>query len=202
MRPNCSGFTPQITIKDSNVSEFPQVEDNRVGSENTLEEITANLTPPSSRITVHHSVYLWNVCLHRSSISRFFSLFSFFLSFFSPPWRRFPSWAEARLGSAPLGASLCCGNETAGSIIRSDGKSLCKVFCIITYQSQNSHPQILWVTKHQQLPHYCPPKSGPANDKRRGRKKKKKKEEAKKEKKQKKKNYFNEDRHVLFFSLN
>lgn len=56
-------------------------------------------------------------------------------------------------------------NETAGSIIRSDGKSLYKVFCIITYQSQNSHPQILWVTKHQQLPHYCPPKSSPTNDK-------------------------------------
>lgn len=66
------------------------------------------------------------------------------------------------------GASLC-GNETAGSIIRSDGKSLCKVFCIITYQSQNSHPQILWVTKHQQLPHYCPPKSSPTNDKARRR---------------------------------
>lgn len=66
------------------------------------------------------------------------------------------------------GASLC-GNETAGSIIRSDGKSLCKVFCIITYQSQNSHPQILWVTKHQQLPHYCPPKSSPTNDKHRKR---------------------------------
>lgn len=72
----------------------------------------------------------------------------------------------ARAGFA--GASLC-GNETAGSIIRSDGKSLCKVFCIITYQSQNSHPQILWVTKHQQLPHYCPPKSSPTNDKHRKR---------------------------------
>lgn len=66
--------------------------------------------------------------------------------------------------SGSPGASLS-GNETAGSIIRSDGKSLCKVFCIITYQSQNSHPQILWVTKHQQLPHYCPPKSSPTNDK-------------------------------------
>lgn len=71
------------------------------------------------------------------------------------------------------GASLC-GNETAGSIIRSDGKSLCKVFCIITYQSQNSHPQILWVTKHQQLPHYCPPKSIPTNDKHRKREERKK----------------------------
>lgn len=59
----------------------------------------------------------------------------------------------------------CSWNETAGSIIRSNGKSLYKVFCIITYQSQNSHPQILWVTKHQQLPHYCPPKSSPTNDK-------------------------------------
>lgn len=77
------------------------------------------------------------------------------------------------------GASLC-GNETAGSIIRSDGKSLCKVFCIITYQSQNSHPQILWVTKHQQLPHYCPPKSSPTNDKER------KKEEDRRRKKKKK----------------
>lgn len=56
-------------------------------------------------------------------------------------------------------------NETADSIIRSDGKSLCKVFCIITYQSQNSHPQILWVTTHRQLPHYCPPKSSPSDDK-------------------------------------
>lgn len=72
------------------------------------------------------------------------------------------------------GASLC-GNETAGSIIRSDGKSLCKVFCIITYQSQNSHPQILWVTKHQQLPHYCPPKSSPTNDKQRKREEREKK---------------------------
>lgn len=69
-------------------------------------------------------------------------------------------------GAGFVGASLC-GNETAGSIIRSDGKSLCKVFCIITYQSQNSNPQILWVTKHQQLPHYCPPKSSPTNDKER-----------------------------------
>ena len=59
----------------------------------------------------------------------------------------------------------CSWNETAGSIIRSNGKSLYKVFCIITCQSQNSHPQILWVTKHQQLPHYCPPKSSPTNDK-------------------------------------
>lgn len=77
-------------------------------------------------------------------------------------------------GSA--GASLS-GNETAGSIIRSDGKSLCKVFCIITYQSQNSHPQILWVTKHQQLPHYCPPKSSPTNDKERGEREEEEEEE-------------------------
>lgn len=74
----------------------------------------------------------------------------------------FLSTVPRRAGLA--GASLA-GNETADSIIRSDGKSLCKVFCIITYQSQNSHPQILWVTKHQQLPHYCPPKSSPTNDK-------------------------------------
>lgn len=69
------------------------------------------------------------------------------------------------LGSAGFAGVSLSGNETAGSIIRSDSKSLCKVFCIITYQSQNSHPQILWVTKHQQFPHYCPPKSSPTNDK-------------------------------------
>lgn len=66
------------------------------------------------------------------------------------------------------GASPRCKNETADSIIRSDGKSLCKVFCIITYQSKNSHPQILWVTKHRQLPHYCPPKSSPNDDRETG----------------------------------
>lgn len=79
-----------------------------------------------------------------------------------------------------LGVQGSAGNETADSIIRSDGKSLCKVFCIITYQSQNSHPQILWVTKHRQLPHYCPPKSSPGDDKeprerRRGKRRKIKK---------------------------
>lgn len=132
------------------------------------EEITANLTPPSSWITVYHSVYLWNTCfwlwLYCFVLGWGF-FFAFFFAFFL---RCVVCRDSARLGSAPLGAFLC-RNETAGSIIRSDGKSLCKVFCIITYQSQNSHPQILWVTKHQQLPHYCPPKSGPANDKRRGR---------------------------------
>lgn len=80
--------------------------------------------------------------------------------------------------SAGFAVASLSGNETAGSIIRSDGKSLCKVFCIITYQSQNSHPQILWVTKHQQLLHYCPPKSSLSNDK--GGEKKKKKRERKK----------------------
>lgn len=76
-------------------------------------------------------------------------------------------------GAAGFAGASLRGCETARSIIRSDGKSLCKVFCIITYQSQNSHPQILWVTKHQQLPHYCPPKSSPTNDKHRKKEEKK-----------------------------
>lgn len=55
-------------------------------------------------------------------------------------------------------------NESPGSVIRSDGKALYKMFCIIAYQRQNRHLQILWVTNHPQLPLYCPPKSSPASD--------------------------------------
>lgn len=95
-------------------------------------------------------------------------------------WFYYGSFSTVTRSVGFAGVSLS-GNETAGSIIRSDSKSLCKVFCIITYQSQNSHPQILWVTKHQQFPHYCPPKSSPSNDK--GRRKKKKKRVRVKEKK-------------------
>lgn len=83
-------------------------------------------------------------------------------------WFYYGSFSTVTRSVGFAGVSLS-GNETAGSIIRSDSKSLCKVFCIITYQSQNSHPQILWVTKHQQFPHYCPPKSSPSNDKGRRR---------------------------------
>ncbi|MED6295485.1 hypothetical protein CHARACLAT_032326 [Characodon lateralis] len=79
------------------------------------------------------------------------------------------------------GASPRCKSETTDSIIRSDGKSLCKVFCIITYQSQNSHPQILWVTKHRQLPHYCPPKSIPSDDKEPGERRGEERREKKKQ---------------------
>lgn len=57
-------------------------------------------------------------------------------------------WSRYFLGFA---ASWCTCLWTADSIIRSDGKSLCKVLCIITYQNQDTHPQILWVTNSQQL---------------------------------------------------
>lgn len=119
---------------------------------NTYCEFKYNLPSLLDYKYPHHNRVTWKIaCTLMCSLS-WFLLWQLFL-------RRSVSAGFA-------GASLS-GNETAGSIIRSDGKSLCKVFCIITYQSQNSHPQILWVTKHQQLPHYCPPKSSPTNDKER-----------------------------------
>lgn len=89
-------------------------------------------------------------------------------------------WSRYFLGFA---ASWCTCLWTGDSIIRSDGKSLCKVLCIITYQNQDSHPQILWVTNSQQLRDFV------STQKKKKRKLKKKSET---------KNIFRAERHCRF----